>query len=58
MTFAEDSSQVRTGQPPRILATCRSLAIGLLRLAGWDNIAAGLRHQARHPDHALMLALT
>ncbi|MGW5323696.1 ISAs1 family transposase [Rhodococcus pyridinivorans] len=58
VTFAEDSSQVRTGQAPRIMATCRSLAIGLLRLAGWDNIAAGLRHHARHPDHALMLALT
>lgn len=58
VTFGEDLSQVRTGQAPRIMATCRNLAIGLLRLAGWDNIAAGLRHHARHPDHALILALT
>lgn len=28
------------------------------RPAGWDNIAAGLRHHARHPDHAVLLALT
>ncbi|MHC6215240.1 ISAs1 family transposase [Rhodococcus ruber] len=57
-TFGEDLSQVRTGQAPGIMATCRNLAIGLLRLAGWDNIAAGLRHHARHPDHAVPLALT
>ncbi|WP_350247617.1 ISAs1 family transposase [Rhodococcus sp. D-6] len=58
VTFGEDLSQVRTGQAPRIMATCRNIAVGLLRLAGWDNIAAGLRHHARHPDQALALALT
>jgi len=39
------------------MATCRNLAISILRIAGWDNIAAG-RHHARHPDHALTLVLT
>jgi predicted transposase YbfD/YdcC len=58
VTFAEDASQVRTGQAPRVMATCRNLAIGILRITGWDNIAAGLRHHARHPDHALKLVLT
>lgn len=58
VTFAEDGSQVRTGQAPRVMATCRNLAIGILRITGWDNIAAGLRHHARHPDHALKLILT
>ncbi|MGW3483751.1 hypothetical protein [Rhodococcus rhodochrous] len=58
VTFGEDLSQVRAGQAPGIMATCRNLAIGLLRLAGWDNIAAGLRHHTRHPDHAVPLALT
>jgi len=58
VTFAEDGSQVRTGQAPRVMATCRNLAIGMLRITGWDNIAAGLRHHARHPDHALKLILT
>lgn len=58
VTFAEDASQVRTGQAPRVMATCRNLVIGMLRITGWDNIAAGLRHHARHPDHALKLVLT
>jgi len=58
VTFAEDASQVRTGQAPRVMATCRNLVIGMLRITGWDNIAAGLRHHARHSDHALRLVLT
>lgn len=33
--------------------TCRNLAIRLLRLPGWDSIAAGLRHHARHPDRVV-----
>lgn len=58
LTLGEDDSQVRTGQAPRVMATCRNLAISILRIGGWENIAAGLRHHARHPDHALTLALT
>jgi len=58
VTFGEDQSQVRTGQAPRVMATCRNVAISLLRIDGWDNIAAGLRHHARHPHHALALILT
>ncbi len=58
VTFGEDGSQVRTGQAPRVMASCRNFAISMLRIAGWDNIAAGLRHHARHPDHALTLVLT
>lgn len=58
VTFGEDGSQVRTGQAPRVMASCRNFAISMLQIAGWDNIAAGLRHHARHPDHALALVLT
>lgn len=58
VTYGEDLSQVRTGHAPRIMATCRNVAISLLRLAGWDNIAAALRHHAWHPDQAIKLALT
>jgi predicted transposase YbfD/YdcC len=58
VTFDEDRSQVRTGQAPRVMATCRNFAISILRIDGWDNIAAGCRHHARHPDHALTLVLT
>lgn len=50
VTFGEDASRVRTGRTPRVMATCRNIAVGLLCLAGWGNIAAGLRHYARRPD--------
>ncbi|WP_371666532.1 hypothetical protein [Streptomyces sp. NBC_00289] len=47
MTFGEDASRVRTGGAPRAMASLRNLAIGALRLTGWDNIAAGLHHHGR-----------
>ncbi|MFF0142395.1 ISAs1 family transposase [Streptomyces sp. NPDC005227] len=47
VTFGEDASRVRTGSAPRAMASLRNLAIGALRLAGWDNIAEGLRHHGR-----------
>lgn len=58
VTFDEDRSQVRTGQAPHVMASLRNTAIGILRLAGWDNIAAALRHHARNPDRAIQCALT
>ncbi|ULR53875.1 ISAs1 family transposase [Streptomyces deccanensis] len=54
-TFAEDSSQLRTGNAPRVMATWRNLAIGVLRTAGVKNIAAGLRRNARDPRRPLAL---
>ncbi|MDQ0938351.1 hypothetical protein [Streptomyces sp. V1I1] len=54
-TFAEDASQLRTGNAPRAMATWRILAIGALRLQGARNIAAGLRHNARDPRRPLSL---
>jgi predicted transposase YbfD/YdcC len=55
VTFAEDASQLRSGNAPRAMATCRNLAIGALRLAGVRNIAAGLRRAARDQDRPLAL---
>ncbi|MEV0696075.1 transposase [Streptomyces sp. NPDC050388] len=55
VTFAEDASQVRAGNAPRAMATCRNLAIGALRLAGVRNIAAGLRRAARDQTRTLAL---
>ncbi|RKE22080.1 DDE family transposase [Streptomyces sp. TLI_171] len=52
-TFAEDASRVRTGTAPRAMASLRNLAIGALRHAGHDNIAAGLRYHARDPSRPL-----
>lgn len=58
VTYDEDRSQVRTGNAPQVMATLRNTAISLLRLTGWDNIAAGLRHHARTPDSPLKLLMT
>lgn len=53
--FDEDRSQVRVGSAPQVLATLRNLAISLLRLRGFQSIAAGLRWVAW--DHSRALAL-
>ncbi|MGV9266913.1 ISAs1 family transposase [Kitasatospora sp. NPDC003701] len=52
-TFAEDASRVRTGTAPRTMAALRNLAIGALRLTGYDNIAAGLRKHGRDATRPL-----
>ena len=56
-TFDEDRSQVRTGTIPRVLATLRNLAIGIIRHATYRsvNIAAATRQLARQPDLTLDL---
>jgi predicted transposase YbfD/YdcC len=54
-TFAEDASQLRTGNAPRAMATWRNLAIGVLRLNGAKNIAACLRRNARDARRPLAL---
>jgi hypothetical protein len=52
-TFAEDTSQVRTGPAPQVMAALRNLAIGVLCRAGPVNLAAALRHHARDPARPL-----
>jgi len=54
-TFAEDASQVRTGNAPRAMASLRNLTIGILRLHGHRNIAAALRRNARDATRVLPL---
>jgi predicted transposase YbfD/YdcC len=55
VTFGEDASQVRRGAAPQVMAALRNVVIGLLRQAGWTNIAAGLRHYAWQSGAALQL---
>jgi len=55
VTYAEDASQVRTGNAPRTMASLRNLAIGILRRAGRSNIAKALRHNARSHSRPLTL---
>lgn len=58
VTYDEDRSQVRTGHAAHVMATLRNTAITILRLAGWTNIAAALRHHARNPERAITCGLT
>ena len=58
VTFDEDRSQVRTGRSPHVMASLRNTVLGILRLAGWTNIAAALRHHARDPERAITCVLT
>jgi predicted transposase YbfD/YdcC len=55
VTYREDASRVRTGPKPRIMATLRNLAIGLIRQAGYTKIAATIR-RIKH-DTALLIAI-
>ncbi|MFG3532903.1 hypothetical protein ACGF8B_40330 [Streptomyces sp. NPDC047917] len=58
MTYGEDASRVRTGTAPRAMATMRNLAIGLMRQAGWTNIAAATDHYRSRPEHATALSIS
>jgi predicted transposase YbfD/YdcC len=53
VVFAEDASQIRTGNASRVMATIRNTVISLLRIAGITNIAAALRHNARKDRRVL-----
>jgi len=55
VTYREDASRVRTGTRPRIMATLRNLAIGLIRQAGHTKIAATIR-KIKY-DNRLLLAI-
>jgi len=57
VTFAEDHSQIRTGNGPAVMAMLRNLAIGLHRQAGASNIAAACRTVSRHPGRALAMIM-
>jgi predicted transposase YbfD/YdcC len=55
VTFGEDASQIRTGAAPQVMAAFRNTVLGILRQAGWTNIAAGLRHNGWQTGMALQL---
>jgi predicted transposase YbfD/YdcC len=55
VTFDADRSQGRWGNIPQVMAALRNTTIGLLRWAGYSNIAAACRRFAAQPDLALTL---
>ena len=58
VTFDEDRAQTRCGAAPHVLATCRNLALALLRHHGTTNVAAALRTYASRPQAAALLVLS
>ena len=55
VTHGEDSSQVRTGSGPQIMAALRNLAIAIHKLTGARNIAAACRHHGRDATRTLTI---
>ncbi len=56
VSYREDHSRIRTGNGPRVMATLRNIALGLLRIHHpGAPIAATLRHLGRTPDAVLTL---
>lgn len=55
VTWREDASRIRTGNTPRIMASIRNLALALLKLLGWTNIAAATDHMRDHRNDTLAL---
>jgi predicted transposase YbfD/YdcC len=55
VTFDEDRSQVRCGNIPQVMAALRNTVIGLMRWAGYTNMAAACRRFAAQPRTALHL---
>lgn len=55
VSMGEDASQIRTGGAPEVMAALRNVVLGLLRQAGWTNIAAGLRYYSWRPEDARRL---
>jgi predicted transposase YbfD/YdcC len=55
VTYDEDRSQVRTGNAAHVMASIRSLAISIHRLAGATNIAKATRTATHDIEHARQL---
>jgi predicted transposase YbfD/YdcC len=55
VTFDEDRSQVRCGHIPQVMAALRNTVIGLMRWAGYTNMAAACRRFAAQPTAVLHL---
>jgi len=57
VTFAEDRSQLRTGNAPQIMAAFRNLVVTLIHRTGSSQIAATRRSFSAHPFKAFALLL-
>ena len=57
VTFKEDACRMKSHQAAETLAVCNNLAIGLIRHAGWDNVAEARRYYSAYPAQALRLIM-
>ena len=57
MIYDEDRSQVRTQNGPRVMATFRNIAIGLLRRLQVPNLQRAVNYLSRHPEHVARMLL-
>ena len=55
VTFREDACRVKSHAAAEALAVCNNLALGLIRHAGWDNVAEARRFYDAYPAQALQL---
>ncbi len=55
VTLGEDQSNLHCGAGPQIMAALRNTAISLMRRAGYQAIAARLRHYSQRPEDAVTL---
>lgn len=56
VTFGEDDSAITTGSRPRLMATLRNTAIGIIRQSGTHKIAKTIR-TLKHDPHQLLAIL-
>jgi predicted transposase YbfD/YdcC len=53
--FREDASRVRSGQAPRMMASCRNAVLNLLRTFGYCSLKRAREQFAANPSRALGL---
>lgn len=53
VTMREDAQRLRAGASAQVMATLRSTAVAVLRLAGFTSAASGRRWAARNPSRPL-----
>ena len=58
MTFHEDATRLTQGHAGHVMASLNNLVLGLLRLAGFTNLAAARRYCDADLAHALALLTT
>ncbi len=57
VTFKEDACRMKSHRAAEALAVCNNLALGLIRHAGWNNVAEARRFYDAYPAQALQLIL-